>query len=116
MSIRKPTPPAHLRAATQKWWSQVVADFELEPHHLRLLTLAGEAWDRTQQAREALKRHGVTFADRFGQPRGRPEVTIERDSRLAYLKVMRELALDVSEPVGDSRPPRLPGTAGRKGR
>jgi|1185.fasta_scaffold43875_2 hypothetical protein len=56
----KPTrPPAHLRAATRRWFASVLEDYDLEPHHVRLLQLAGEAWDRGQGAREALKRDGV---------------------------------------------------------
>jgi hypothetical protein len=75
----------------------------LESHHLRLLVLAGEAWDRGQQARAAIAEHGPVYTDRFGQPTVRPEISIERDSRIAFARLLRELALDVSVP--DSRPP-----------
>lgn len=99
--------PSHLREPTREWWQSVVADFDLEQHHVRLLTLAAEAWDRGQEAREALAEHGLTFDDRFGQPRSRPEVAIERDSRTQFARLLRELALDhVAEP--ESRPPPLP--------
>lgn len=102
------SPPAHLRSATRRWFAQVVSDFDLEPHHVRLLTLAAEAWDRGAQAREALAEHGLTFADRFGQPHARPEVGIERDSRLAFARLLRELALDVAAP-NENRPPSIRG-------
>jgi phage terminase small subunit len=91
-------PPAHLRPATRKWWKAVVADYELEQHHVRILTLAGESWDRAEMAREALAEHGMTFNDRFGQPHARPEIAIERDSRIAFCRCVRELGLDVGEP------------------
>src|SRR4051794_2172435 len=85
----KPTqPPDHLRPATRKWFASVVENYELEPHHLRLLQLAGEAWDRAEQAREALEEHGLTFTDRFDCPRARPEVAIERDSRIAFARLL----------------------------
>jgi phage terminase small subunit len=96
-------PPAHLKPATKRWVTGVVDSFELEAHHFRLLTLAAEAWDRCQDARESLARHGTVFTDRFGQPRARPEVAIERDARIAFARMVRELALDVQAP--DSRPP-----------
>ena len=112
MKAKRPRPPKHLRAATKRWWLRVVADYDLEEHHVRLLTLAGEAWDRCQQAREALAKHGLTYTDRFGSPRSRPEVVIERDSRLAFTRVLRELALDVEVPAEDSRPPAITGKAG----
>jgi len=85
----------------------VSAEYELEDHHLRLLTLAAEAWDRTQQAREALEEHGLTYLDRFDQPRSRPEVAIERDSRIAFARLLRELALDIEAPPDAARPPDL---------
>ena len=105
------TAPAHLRPTTRHWFGQVLSDYQLEPHHVRLLSLAAEAWDRTQQAREALAEHGLTFEDRFGQPHGRPEVSLERDSRLAFARLLRELALDVDAPAEESRPPAIRGKA-----
>jgi len=109
MKKTQPRPPAHLATATKKWFANVVEEFELEPHHLRLLTLAAEAWDRGQQAREAIAKEGLTFTDKHGQPRARPEVSIERDSRIAFARLLRELALDVSTPADDCRPPRIGG-------
>jgi phage terminase small subunit len=103
-------PPDHLRSETKTWWVAVVNDFDLEPHHARLLRLACEAWDAGQAARESLAMHGSTYTDRFGQPRARPEVAIERDSRISFARLVRELALDVAGP-GDARPPRLAGNA-----
>jgi len=99
--------PKHLRLATRRWWLEVAEEYTLESHHLRLLTLAGEAWDRCQEAREALKKHGLTFDDRFKQPHARPEVNIERDSRIAFARLLRELSLDVEPPREVGRPPRL---------
>ena len=108
----RPEPPSHLRPETAAWWRSVQQDFDLEPHHLRLLRLACEAWDAGQQAREALSHHGTTYVDRFGQPRARPEVAIERDSRIAVARLLRELALDVDGAGGDeARPPAIVGRA-----
>ena len=102
--------PEHLKKPTADWWSAVASNYELEPHHVRILTLAAEAWDRGVMAREALAEHGLTFIDRFKAPHARPEVAIERDSRIAFARLVRELALDIEEP-GDSRPPLIPGSS-----
>ena len=110
MALKKPAPvkpPAHLRPATKKWFAKVVADYDLEPHHVRLLSLAGEAWDRTEQAREALAIHGLTYTDRFDAPRARPEIAVERDNRLAFARLVRELDLDTETPADAPRPPAL---------
>jgi len=103
----KPKAPKHLRVATRRWWQAVCDEWVLSEHHLRLLTLAGEAWDRGLQAREALAVEGLTYEDRFGCPHSRPEVAIERDSRIAFARLLREINLDGA---GDpTRPPRSGG-------
>ena len=65
----KPRIPSHLRPETRRWFEHVTDEFALEQHHVRLLTLAGEAWDRCTQAREAIENSGLTVEDRFGFPR-----------------------------------------------
>jgi len=111
MAPRKPAdlpkPPAHLKPATRRWFAGVLERYELEEHHRRLLTLAGEAWDRCQAAREAISEHGIVFVDRFGAPRVRPEVGIERDARVAFARLVRELDLDVAPPAEPRRTPAL---------
>jgi P27 family predicted phage terminase small subunit len=102
-----PKPPKHLSAEVRAWWRQATETYELEPHHLRLLQLACEAWDAAQQARRALARHGPTFTDRFGQPRVRPEVAVARGAMVTFARLTRELGFDVSNP--ESRPPRRDG-------
>lgn len=106
----QPAPPKHLTAAARRWWLGVLEAFILDPHHVPLLTLAAQTWDRGEESRKALAKHGTTFLDRFGQPRARPEVAIERDCRLAFARLLRELALDV-EPPAESRPPSVVGRA-----
>ena len=109
-ALGRPKAPKHLRTTTRKWFENVIDEYDLEPSDIRLLTLAGEAWDRGQQAREVVDRDGMTFTDRFGQPKARPEIGIERDSRIGFARLLRELSLDVGEP--DSRPPGLARNGG----
>ena len=104
---RRPKPPAHLRPPTAKWWKSVHEDYQLEAHHVRLLTLAGEAFDRCTQAREAVDADGITVKTGDGGLKAHPCVAIERDSRLAFARLLRELDLDVEPPGGDRRPPSL---------
>ncbi|RLP22212.1 P27 family phage terminase small subunit [Mesorhizobium sp. YM1C-6-2] len=96
-------PPAHLDKTTAKWFKTVLDEYELEPHHVRLLTLAAEAWDRCQAARTIIDSDGMTYTDRFGQPKPRPEIAIERDSRIGFARLIRELALDVEPPPESPR-------------
>ena len=112
--IKQDSAPPHLRPETAEWWAEVNREFDLEHHHRRLLRLACEAWDRGQEAREALAEHGSVYVNRFGQPRARPEVAIEPDSRVSFARMLRELALDVEGPAEDGRPPRISGKADRR--
>jgi phage terminase small subunit len=96
--LATPLPPApnHLQPTTSEWWTAVVKEFDLAPHQLRILQVAAEAWDRKEEARKVLAREGLSYVDAKGMHRARPEVAVERDSRAAYLRAMRELALDVA--------------------
>jgi phage terminase small subunit len=96
--------PRHLSKSSRAFWRAVAARYELDEHHVVILTLLCEAIDRCEEARAALAANGTTFIDRFNQPRARPEVAIERDSRIAVARLTRELGLDV-EPTT----PREPG-------
>jgi|SRR5690349_7709326 phage terminase small subunit len=100
-------PPSHLSAPSKRWFRQVCEDYALEPHHYKLLTLCCTAWDRAEEARVAIERHGLVYIDRFGCPRSRPEVAVERDARVAYARLLRELDLDAEPAPAPSRPPLL---------
>ena len=104
--------PDHLSDDAAEWWCTVNREFQLEPHHIRLLTLACEAWDRGQGAREILDAEGLVYEDRFGAPKARPEVAVERDSRIAFARLLRELDLDLD---GPTEPPRAPAIPSNKG-
>jgi len=89
----------------QAWWNTVLGDYALERHHLLLLELACRSFDRCNEARRALAEHGTTFIDASGNIRPRPEVNIERDSRIAFARLVRELDLDVDTTVAQIRQP-----------
>jgi phage terminase small subunit len=96
-------PPKHLQPATAAWFSHIVSEYELESHHLKLLIKACEAHDRGEEARLAIAEYGLTYSDRFGAPKTRPEVAVERDSRIAFARLCREIGMDLAPPA-DSRP------------
>jgi phage terminase small subunit len=102
---KKSRPPRHLQPATRHWWADVVETYELQPHHLLLLTAAGESFDRATLAREAVDADGAFFVDRHGSRKPHPGLQVERDSRALFSRLLRELALDVEAP--DARRPPL---------
>ena len=111
MKTEYPPAPAHLSPNRHEWWDALVRAYELDAHHLDLLQQAAECWDRKELARKVLDSDGLTFNDRFGQPKPRPEVAVERDSRLAFARMLRELALDVVQPGDEKRAPNISGNA-----
>ena len=104
--------PTHLTGPSRRWIKQILADFDLESFHFRLLVKAAEAWERSEQAREQIATDGITVPDRYGVLKAHPAVAIERDARLAFARLLRELALDAAAP--DSRPPRTPDYGARR--
>src|SRR5262249_22323953 len=90
--------PSHLLSATQEWWLSVATDYDLAPHHAMLLTLACEAWDRCSQARSVLDADGIIVGGREAAVRPHPCIAIERDSRLAFARLVAQLSLDAEMP------------------
>ena len=88
-SAATPKAPAHLSKEAAAWWRLVVRDYDLEPHHLHLLQAACEAWDRMQQARETVGKEGIVFRAANGDLKTNPAVTIEKDARIAFARLVR---------------------------
>lgn len=105
--------PAHLKPATKAWWLSVQRDFILEEHHTRLLTLAAEAYDRGVQAREVLATDGLVVRDDRRNLRPHPLLVVEKDCRIGFARLVRELGLDIDAPASTPRrPPALRGNGG----
>jgi phage terminase small subunit len=99
--------PAHLSPSSRRWWLDVVNTWQLDDHHVHLLSAAASALDRAEDARQTLAKEGSFFTNRRGERRVHPAVACERDNRILYCRILRELDLD-SEPVpAAKRPPSL---------
>src|SRR5262249_1446180 len=100
-----PDPPNYLSAQMRAWRKQVNAHYILEPHHVHLLTAACEAWDRMAEARKFLAENGLSYSDsRTGKHHPFPEIAIERDSRIAFARLVRELDLDEATGPAEAEP------------
>jgi len=96
--VKLPAAPRHLRTATKRWWRAIVGAFELEAHHLKVLQAAAEAWDRAQEAREAVTAEGILVKDRWGQLKANPACNVERDQRALFGRLVAQLDLPLPEP------------------
>jgi phage terminase small subunit len=99
--------PSHLSPDMQAWWRALTKTWGFDQPHLRILQAAAESWDRMVQAQALVTAEGLTVVDRFGQAKIHPAFGVERDSRVAFLRAVRELALSDDDMPLDSRPPRL---------
>ena len=100
--------PDYLSRESREWFALITESFQLEPHHLKLLVLAGESWDEKERARAEVEKVGATFIDRYGQPREHPAVGTGRQARIQFARLVRDLGLDV-EPPAESRTNRIGG-------
>jgi hypothetical protein len=71
-----------------------VAEYELGAGEVEVLRLAAESLDRADEARRALDKDGLFVAMKGGGLRSHPAVAVERDSRLAAARLLRQLGLD----------------------
>ena len=94
--------PAHLSLESRRLWRETVKTYDLEPRHEAILLVALEAFDRMREAQAAVAKDGAYVVGRFGL-KSHPGLSVERDSRLAFLRATRELGLDLEAPA--SRPP-----------
>jgi P27 family predicted phage terminase small subunit len=101
--VEPPEPPEHLSQEMRNWWTQIVNEFILESHHVRLLQLACEAWDRQVAARQLLAEQGMVIPTGTGSHKPHPAVGIERDAKTQFARLLRELDLDVEMPKQDRR-------------
>lgn len=91
---------SRLAPTARDWLVTVRRDWELDAHHDRLAVLAAQALSRGELAQAVLDRDGLTYVDRFGQPKTRPEAELVRDSALIFGRLVRQLDLDAPPEPG----------------
>jgi len=94
IDVRRPRAPAHLSSAAKRWWRSIVEEFDLEPHHVQVLTAAAEAFDRKEEARRILAEEGIVLRNENGARVAHPAVRIEDLAAVRMAGLIRELGLD----------------------
>mgnify|MGYP001173876165 FL=1 len=90
--------PKHLKTAAKRMWERLQADFCIDDSAgLCLLEAACSAYQLSEDARELVRREGLTVTDRFGQARPHPGCAIERDARGQMIAAFRALKLSPEE-------------------
>ncbi len=104
--------PVGLRPATREWFESVVAEWELEEHHIRLLTVAAQAFDEAAEATRLVHKEGLVVTMPSGAQRPHPALRIANEARAVFVRALRELDLDVGVAALAKRPPSLRSIAG----
>ena len=99
-----PIAPEHLSGESKTFWQETVEAFNLDAHHLKELEAACTSLDRIAEARAEVEKAGAYFTDRFGQPKEHPGMKVERDNKILFARLIRELGLDLEQPE-TPRPP-----------
>ncbi len=89
--------PKRLSKDAQKLWNRIVAGYEFDVIGLTILESAMDAFDRMRDAAATLKREGSVFKDRFGCPKQHPAFLNENAARLAMLRHLRALGVDMAQ-------------------
>lgn len=100
-----PQLPKHLTPASRRWARGVLQRWALEDHQVKVLVQAAAQLDRIEQAREQLAKDGPYVEDRWHCVKSHPALRDERDGRVTFARLVRELNL--SEQPEDPRPPAL---------
>jgi phage terminase small subunit len=101
-----PKPPKSLEKARKSFWNKIVSTYELGEHHFRLLEADCQCLDRIESARAEVAKTGQYYKDRWKQPKEHPGIAAERNQKVLFARLMRELCLDAVE-TAENRPPEL---------
>ncbi len=92
-----PKPPEGLGDRSRKLWRRVLDEYELSEPEIELLRLALVARDEADEAREILKRDGLTVVDRYGSPKQHPAVDVANRARAFYARAVAQLGVKEAE-------------------
>lgn len=97
--------PKGLASTGKKFWKKVLSEYELpDTHDLTRLAMACKCLDELADAEMQIKKDGRFCINRYGSTVEHPGCKMVRDSRILFIKIIRELNLDLPVPV--ARPPR----------
>jgi hypothetical protein len=103
MTVKK-APPG-LQHPGRRFWKQVTGERDFtEGHDLARLFMAARCLDEIADDETTVQAEGRYVEDRFGQKKEHPAAAAIRANKMVFIKIIRELALDLTVP--EARPPR----------
>jgi phage terminase small subunit len=107
MKTKTPKSSIRLGKVGAKFRRDVLKEYHFnDSHDFRRLDLASHCLDRIAECNKVVEAEGVFIQDRFEQKKEHPAVKVERDQKVVFCRIIRELNLDI-ESAKESRPPSL---------
>jgi phage terminase small subunit len=101
-------PPSFLGKKGRNFFNKTAERYNFyDQHGIELLTHAAEVLDRLEELRKRIDGEGLLVANRFGELRENPAVKVERDQKILFARLVRELNFDTPEEEEYTRPPRF---------
>ena len=104
--MKKIKPPSFLKERGRKFFKEVIGEFVFEnAHEIELLGSAGGELDSQVESQRAIDADGYYIQNRYGKKVEHPAVKSLRDSRTLFMRLVREMGLDLTTGP-ESRAPR----------
>jgi P27 family predicted phage terminase small subunit len=97
--------PKGLSSEARRLWKATAETWVLDGPGLTLLEDACKSLDRRRAAEALVRKEGMTQTDRFGQIKAHPCMGIIRDEISSFVRLLKQLGLDVAGAAESSRPP-----------
>ena|SRR5438045_2354095 len=92
--MSKPRPPAGLSPAARRWWARLQRGYDIcDDGGLCVLNETAWAYHRAEEAKTIVERDGPVVFDRWQQAKVHPAVLVERNSRAAVLRGLKQLGV-----------------------
>ena len=100
MSKQRNTPPAYLGKTGRTWFRKVIADYQFDTApEIELLVQAAATLDRIAQCRAEIAKAGMVVPTGSGGVKPHPCLNAERDNKILFSRICRELKLNA--PIDD---------------
>jgi len=86
-----------LSAAAREWHARALATGKVAHTDEELLLQAAQQLSTAHAARAVITEEGETYTDRFGAPRLRPQIAIERNALNEFVRLRKALGLGTAD-------------------
>lgn len=94
MNTKTRRPPAHLSREAKSWFRAIAEEMRFDnAAEWQLLADAAGCLERIDQSRVEIQKHGLLVPTGQGSWKPNPAVNIERDNRILFARLCRELRL-----------------------